>query len=62
VDSGVIDDGLQLPCPDFEDAVTAAAAVGAQCNCIVTRDPKGLRGSPVRTFAPEALLPLLRRA
>jgi hypothetical protein len=45
--------------PDFEDSVTAAAAELAGCDLIVTRDPKGFRGSPVRALAPEAAAPLL---
>jgi predicted nucleic acid-binding protein len=59
VDTTVIQEALQLACPDFEDAVTAAAARLAHCDYIVTRDPKGFRGSPVRALAPEAVLPLL---
>ena len=58
VDGGVIQEALQLSCPDFEDAVTAAAARHAQCDYIVTRDPKGFRGSPVRSLTPESALPL----
>ena len=58
VDSGVIQEALQLPCPDFEDAVTAAAARLERCDYIVTRDPKGFRGSPVRSLTPEAAIPL----
>jgi predicted nucleic acid-binding protein len=60
VDGAVIQDALQLPIADFEDAVTAAAARVAGCECIVTRDPRGFRGSPVRSLTPEAVLPLLR--
>lgn len=60
VDSAVIQEALQLSCPDFEDAVTAAAARLASCDYIVTRDPKGFRGSPVRPLTPEAAIPLLR--
>jgi len=60
VDGAVIQEALQLPLSDFEDAVTAAAARRAACECIVTRDPRGFRGSPVRPLTPEALLPLLR--
>jgi len=52
-------EALLLPCPDFEDAVTAAAARRARCDFIVTRDPKGFRGSPVRPITPEAALPIL---
>jgi predicted nucleic acid-binding protein len=36
----VIGQALQLPCSDFEDALTAAAAQHADCDYIVTRDPK----------------------
>jgi predicted nucleic acid-binding protein len=59
VDGAVIQEALQLPSSDFEDALTAAAARLAGCECIVTRDPKGFRGSPVRTLTPEAVTPLL---
>jgi predicted nucleic acid-binding protein len=59
VDGAALQDALQLPFFDFEDAVTAAAAQRAGCDCIVTRDPKGFRGSPVPAFAPEALIPLI---
>lgn len=59
VDSEVLQHALQLPFSDFEDAVTAAAAHSAGCDCIVTRDPKGFRGSPVRSLTPEAVLPIL---
>jgi predicted nucleic acid-binding protein len=61
VDHDTIQEALQLPCPDFEDAVTAAAAHSALCDWVVTRDTSGFRGSPVPTFTPEALLPLLRK-
>jgi hypothetical protein len=54
-------EALQLPLSDFEDAVTAAAAQMAGCECIVTRDPKGFRGSPVRSLTPEAVTPLLNK-
>jgi len=59
VDGAVIQDALQLALSDFEDSVTAAAAKLAGCDCIVTRDPKGFRGSPVPPFAPEAVMLLL---
>ena len=61
VDGAVVQEALQLPFSDFEDAVTAAAARLAGCECIVTRDPKGFHGSPVRSLTPEAVLPLLDR-
>ena len=59
VDHKVVQEALQLTLSDFEDAVTAAAARLAGCECIVTRYPKGFRGSPVRSLTPEAVAPLL---
>lgn len=59
VDGAVIQEALQLQCNDFEDAVTSAAARIAGCDYIVTRDPKGFRGSLVRAVTPEAVAPLL---
>jgi predicted nucleic acid-binding protein len=59
VDGAVIQEALEFPMGDFEDAVTAAVARRAGCDCIVTRDPKGFRGSPVRSLTPEAVTPLL---
>lgn len=60
VDSAVLNEALESPFSDFEDALTAAAARLAGCECIVTRDPKAFRASPVRAFTPEAVLPLLQ--
>ena len=31
----------------------------AETSFVVTRDPKGFRGSPVQAIAPEAILPML---
>ena len=59
VDAAVLSEALQFPLSDFEDAVTASAARLADCDFIVTRDPNGFRGAPLRCFEPEALLPLL---
>jgi len=58
VDAAVIREALALPPADFEDAVTAAAANASECGLIVTRDPKGFRGSPVPVLSPEAAAPL----
>ena len=60
VGSEVLHEALESSLTDFEDAVTAAAARFAGCVHIVTRDPKGFRGSPVSSIAPEALTALLR--
>jgi len=62
IDQGVIQEAIQLPCPDFEDAVTSAAARVAGCDYIVTRDPKGFRGSAVRCLTPEMALRILVQA
>ncbi len=59
VDGAVIQEAVQLPFSDFEDAVTATVARVAGCEFIVTRDPRGFRESPVRALAPEAVTPLL---
>ena len=59
VDGSVIQEALELAGPDFEDAVTAAAARQAGCDFIVTRDPKGFRECSVRCLAPEAAVPLI---
>ena len=59
VDERVVQEALELASSDFEDAVTAAAARLAGCDCIVTRDPKGFRASPIRCLTPEAVMPLL---
>ena len=60
VNRDVIDEALKYTCPDFEDALTASAARGAGCEYVITRDPKGFRGSPLRCLTPEAAIPLLR--
>jgi predicted nucleic acid-binding protein len=59
VDGTVFEEALNLSLLDFEDAVTASAAQSSKCDYIVTRDPKGFRGSPVRPLTPEAAWPLL---
>jgi len=61
VDGALIQEALHLPCADFEDAVTAAAARQGNCDYIVTRDPKGFRGSLVRPLTPEMVTPLCTR-
>jgi len=58
VDTQVIRRALQFGWVDFEDAVTAAAAESADCEAIVSRDPKGFPHSPIRVLSPEAAAPL----
>lgn len=54
VDGTVIAEAIDLSMRDFEDAVSATAAHAAGCSAIVTRDPRGFRGGPVRAVTPEA--------
>jgi len=48
--------------PDFEDAVTASAALVAGCELIVTRDTAGFSRSPIKALTPRAALALLKRS
>lgn len=52
VDRAVLDSALAFGWEDFEDGVTAAAARRAQCDAIVTRNPKDFKSSPVRVLTP----------
>lgn len=52
VDEAVIRAALSLRWPDFDDAVTAAAAQRARCSAIVTRNPRDFPKSPVTVFTP----------
>jgi predicted nucleic acid-binding protein len=59
VNQAVIEEASAMRLPDFEDAVTACAAQHAGCDLIVTRDPRGFRGSTIPPVSPEAALALL---
>lgn len=52
VDAAVLNAALALKWPDFEDAVTAAAARRAKCDALVTRNPRDFKGSSVRVLTP----------
>jgi len=56
----VMQEAILLPNSDFEDCLTAAAAHRAGCAFIVTRDPRGFRGSPVEAVTPKAAVAILR--
>jgi predicted nucleic acid-binding protein len=60
VDGPILRRALALGWPDFEDAVCAAAAEGAGCDAIISRDAKGFVNSPLRVLDPRAALALLR--
>ena len=56
VDGGVVKAALALDWPDYEDAVTAAAAMAAGCDAIVTRDPRGFKRAGVPVLDPASTL------
>lgn len=56
VDALVLNEAVALGWTDFEDAVCAAAAGAAGCQAIVTRDPRGFKGSTVPALTPRAAL------
>ncbi len=58
-DEAVLRRALSLGWTDFEDAVCAAAAEASGCDLIVTRDPRGFRGSPVPVVDAATALSLL---
>ena len=51
---------MNLPLPDFEDAMQVAAARACGARLIVTRDGNDFRGSPIRAVDPETMLAELR--
>jgi hypothetical protein len=59
VDALTIERALSPGWSDFEDSVTAAAAQGAGCQAIVTRDPKGFAKSPIPVFTPEVVTAII---
>lgn len=61
VDEAVVRSALLLAWPDFEDAVSAAAAQAATCSVIVTRDHR-FGASVVPAMAPGAALALIQLA
>ena len=60
VDRSVLEEALELGWVDFEDAVSAAAAVAAGCHLIATRDPAGFRKSAIPALDPKAALLAVR--
>lgn len=59
VDRAVLTRALAIECPDFEDAVCAAAGEAASCDFLVTRDPSGFLGSPIPVIDPTTACSLL---
>ena len=52
VDEAVLRSAATLGWSDFEDAVTAAAAVRARCEAIVTRNPGDFAKAAIRVLSP----------
>lgn len=59
VDEKVLRQALQGKAPDFDDEVSLRAAQLAGCDALVTRDPKGFRGSPLPVMTPASALAFL---
>ena len=51
-----------LGMPDLEDALQASAAMAAHVECIVTRNTRDYRKSPVHALTPRAFLAAVRKA
>ncbi|MDX1417117.1 MAG: PIN domain-containing protein [Candidatus Promineifilaceae bacterium] len=59
VDQSTIEQALNLPYRDFEDAVQMIAAVKAGAKYLVTRNVKDYKAGPLRVLRPSELLALL---
>jgi predicted nucleic acid-binding protein len=60
VDQGVIEQALNLPYEDFEDAVQMMAAVHTGAGYLVTRNPRDYKSGPLPVLLPAELLALLQ--
>ncbi len=60
VNRHVIERALSNPMRDFEDAVLSEAGQLAGADCIITRNPKDFRRSPLRVFDPAEFLAISR--
>lgn len=56
VDGSIINDAIDSPFADFEDAIQHACALRAKATHIVTRDVAGFRGSQVPVTSPDVYL------
>jgi predicted nucleic acid-binding protein len=59
VDRAVIEQALNLPYPDFEDAVQMMAAVGSGVRYLITRNVRDYGSGPLPALQPAELLALL---
>jgi len=56
LDREIIDEAIQSPVADFEDAVQHASAIRAAANCIVTRNERHFRGATIPIMGPDVFL------
>ncbi len=56
VERRTLEAALLLPGPDFEDKIQIAAAIEANLDGIITRDPAGFAACPMPIFTPQELL------
>lgn len=59
VDQTTIEQALNLPYRDFEDAVQMMAAVQCKAEYLVTRNPRDYQPTPMPTIQPAELLALI---
>jgi hypothetical protein len=60
VDQAVIEQALNLPYKDFEDAVQMMAAVRSGAEYLVTRNVQDFKAGPLPVIQPVELLAILR--
>lgn len=56
LDSSTLQDALELPIKDFEDAVQIASAVISQLDGVVTRDVKDYKDATIPVYSPAEFL------
>lgn len=59
VDRRLLTRALTIDAPDYEDAVSVAAAEAAGCDFLVTRDPAGFRGTSIAVVDPATAVEVL---
>lgn len=59
VTRAVLESALELPFPDYEDAVVHEAGRAAEAEGIVTRNIRDFKGADLAVFAPEELVAAL---
>ncbi len=60
VDQSTIEQAMNLDCKDFEDAVQMIAALQADLDYLVTRNPRDFGSSPVPVLQPVELIKVIR--